>query len=101
MTVILVTGGNRGIGNAIVQAVGTRVRDVTILVGCRSAERAEEPIRKLKELGVPAKLEPLEITITDDASIKAAVQIVEDRYGRLDGQWSTPSCILMSPDEAD
>ncbi|XXG94333.1 hypothetical protein Hte_000587 [Hypoxylon texense] len=84
MTVILVTGGNRGIGNAIVQAVGTRVRDVTVLVGCRSLERAEEPIRKLQELGVPAKLEPLEITITDDASITAAVQTVEARYGKLD-----------------
>lgn len=81
MTIILVTGGNRGIGNAIVQAVGTRVRDVTILVGCRSLERAEE----LKGLGVPAKLEPLEITITDDASIRAAVQIVETKYGKLDG----------------
>ncbi|KAI4866222.1 hypothetical protein F4820DRAFT_417476 [Hypoxylon rubiginosum] len=80
MTIILVTGGNRGIGNAIVQAVGTRVRDVTILVGCRSLERAEE----LKGLGVPAKLEPLEITITDDASIRAAVQIVETKYGKLD-----------------
>ncbi|KAI1409186.1 hypothetical protein F5Y13DRAFT_193662 [Hypoxylon sp. FL1857] len=84
MTAILVTGGNRGIGHAIVQAAGTRVHDATVLVGCRSMENAQEPIQKLKELGVPAKLEPLEITITDDESIKAAVRTVEERYGKLD-----------------
>ncbi|KAI0175828.1 hypothetical protein GGR52DRAFT_538310 [Hypoxylon sp. FL1284] len=84
MTVVLVTGGNRGIGNAIVQAIGTRVRDVTVLVGCRSLDRVEEPIRMPKELGIVAKLEPIEITITEDASIKAAVRVVEDKYGKLD-----------------
>lgn len=85
MPVILVTGSNRGIGNAVVQAVGTRVRDAIIVVGCRSIENAEEAIKRLKESGIPAKFESLEITITDDTSIRAAVQVVEARYGRLDG----------------
>ncbi|CAJ2512410.1 Uu.00g054250.m01.CDS01 [Anthostomella pinea] len=84
MTVILVTGGNRGIGLAIVQAVGTRVADATVLVGCRSTANAEEPIKELKKLGVPAKLKALEITITDDASIRAAVKVVEENHGKLD-----------------
>ncbi|KAI1394017.1 uncharacterized protein F4822DRAFT_424474 [Hypoxylon trugodes] len=84
MPVILVTGGNRGIGYAIVQALGTRIRDATILVGCRSVENAREPIMKLKELGIPEIFEPVEIDITDDASIKAAVQTVEEGYGKLD-----------------
>ncbi|KAI0380132.1 hypothetical protein F5Y04DRAFT_282262 [Hypomontagnella monticulosa] len=84
MTIILVTGGNRGIGNAIVQATGTRIHGATILVGTRSIENAVEPIKQLKELGVSATLEPLEINITDDASIKAAVKTVEARYGKLD-----------------
>ncbi|KAI2467152.1 hypothetical protein F4781DRAFT_324452 [Annulohypoxylon bovei var. microspora] len=84
MTVILVTGGNRGIGNAIVQAVGTRVHDAVVLVGCRSIENAEESIKNLGELGVPAKLEPLQITVTNDASINSAVRKVEERYGKLD-----------------
>ncbi|KAI1098296.1 hypothetical protein F4804DRAFT_325175 [Jackrogersella minutella] len=84
MIVILVTGGNRGIGNAIVQAVGNRVHDAIILVGSRSIENAEECIRNLKELGVPARLEPLRITITDNESIKAAVRAVDEKYGKLD-----------------
>ncbi|KAI2618767.1 hypothetical protein GGR54DRAFT_604471 [Hypoxylon sp. NC1633] len=95
MSIILVTGGNRGIGNAIVQAVGTRVRDATVLVGCRSLINAEESIRTLKELGVPAKLEPLEITITEDTSINAAVKTVEERYGKLDVLVNNASAVSL------
>ncbi|KAI0891745.1 hypothetical protein F4806DRAFT_500731 [Annulohypoxylon nitens] len=84
MTVILVTGGNRGIGNAIVHAAGSRVCDATVLVGCRSLENADESIKNLKELGVLAKLEPLRITVTDDTSVITAVRTVQERYGKLD-----------------
>ncbi|KAI8632476.1 hypothetical protein F5Y19DRAFT_365567 [Xylariaceae sp. FL1651] len=84
MTVILVTGGNRGIGFAIVEALGSRIPYSTILIGCRSVANAQGAIRELREKGVPAKLEALEITITDDSSIRAAVATVEEKYGKLD-----------------
>ncbi|KAI1767264.1 hypothetical protein GGR53DRAFT_518515 [Hypoxylon sp. FL1150] len=83
-TTLYQVGGNRGIGYAIVYVAGTRIRDATVLVGCRAVEIAEESIRRLKELGVRAKLEPLETNITDDASIKAAVKTVGERYRKLD-----------------
>jgi NAD(P)-dependent dehydrogenase (short-subunit alcohol dehydrogenase family) len=88
MTVILVTGGNWGIGYAIVQALGTRIPDATVLAGCRSLENATEPIEKLEALGLSAKFEALEITITDDDSIRAAAKSVEERFGKLDGKCS-------------
>jgi NAD(P)-dependent dehydrogenase (short-subunit alcohol dehydrogenase family) len=97
MPVILVTGGNRGIGYAIVQVLGSRVPDTTVLVGCRSIETAQEPVAKLRELGVPAKFEPIEITITDNASIRAAVHTVKEKYGKLDGEYFPNSIMWQSP----
>lgn len=87
MSVILVTGGNRGIGYGTVEVLAKQIPDATILVGCRSAAKAAEPIAKLKQKGVKATIEPLEITITDDSSIRSAVDQVTKKYGRLDGKY--------------
>lgn len=95
MPVILVTGGNRGIGYAIVQVLGSRVPNTTVLMGCRSLETAGEAITKLREMGVPAKFEPIQINITDNASIKAAVHTVTETYGKLDGERLLPQVIQV------
>lgn len=87
MPIILVTGGNRGIGYAIAQLAGTRMPNTTILVGCRSPATASEPIQKLQQMGVDATFEPLELDITGDSSINSAVRKVEEKYGRLDGKY--------------
>ena len=86
MTTILVTGGNRGIGYAIVQVLGQRIPDATILVGCRDVASAAEPIQNLRELGIAAKFDALQIDITKDESISNAAKAVEEKYGKLDGE---------------
>ncbi|KAI1333007.1 hypothetical protein F5Y16DRAFT_393412 [Xylariaceae sp. FL0255] len=69
MSIILVTGGNRGIGLATVEILGSPN------ARCYDPDRLQ---------GITAKLEALEITITDDSSIHAAVKSVEEKYGKLD-----------------
>ncbi|KAH7235321.1 hypothetical protein BKA59DRAFT_444285 [Fusarium tricinctum] len=84
MTHILITGANRGIGYAIAQAIAARPPSSNIILGCRSKDAAQEAIRSLRETGVTAQLNYVEIDIESDTSIEAAVLTLEREYGRLD-----------------
>ncbi|KAF4945059.1 hypothetical protein FGADI_12215 [Fusarium gaditjirri] len=84
MTTILVTGGNRGIGYAIVQAIATRLPSSTIVLGCRRKDAAQEAIGSLIASGIKSRLGYVELDIENDASIEAAVVSLEREYGKLD-----------------
>jgi NAD(P)-dependent dehydrogenase (short-subunit alcohol dehydrogenase family) len=83
--IILVTGANRGIGFAIVQSTALRVPDANYILACRSKDSGEQAIGELKKLGVTAALDVVSLDVTDNTSILAAKEIVERKYGRLDG----------------
>ncbi|KAH7229990.1 hypothetical protein BKA59DRAFT_371535, partial [Fusarium tricinctum] len=84
MANILVTGANRGIGYAIVQAIAIRLPSSNIILGCRSKDAAQEAIQSLRETGMTARLDYVEINIESDASIEAAVVWLEGKYRTLD-----------------
>ncbi|KAF5968660.1 short-chain dehydrogenase reductase/reductase family protein [Fusarium bulbicola] len=84
MTTILVTGANRGIGYAIVQAIATRLPSSTIVLGCRSKNAAQEAVESLIDSGIQNKLSYVELDIENDASIGAAVVSLQREYGKLD-----------------
>lgn len=86
MSTILVTGGNRGIGNAIVQQIGSRLPTSTIILGCRSVRSGNDAIQELKSNGIAANLDTVEIDIENDKSIAAAVEAIDKKYGKLDGK---------------
>ena len=88
---VLITGGNRGIGFGIVEATTRRIPDATILIGCRAPEAGEEAIKKLRELGVTTPLDAIKIDVEDDSSIAAAAEVVQRRYQKLDGKTFFPS----------
>jgi NAD(P)-dependent dehydrogenase (short-subunit alcohol dehydrogenase family) len=79
-TIALVTGANKGIGYEI--AVGLGALGWNVGVGARDAERLEAAVEKLRAAGVDAFGVPLDVT--DDASVAAAAELVEERAGRLD-----------------
>ncbi len=85
MAIILVTGGNRGIGLAIVQVTATRQPSSTIILGCRSVKAGEEAIKSLREQGLACTFDVVQLDIEDDSSIVAAVGAVDKKYGKLDG----------------
>ncbi|GAB2481586.1 SDR family oxidoreductase [Nocardiopsis aegyptia] len=78
--IALVTGANRGIGFQTARLLG--LEGMTVLAGARDAQRGAEAARALTEEGVDARV--LAIDITDATSVKAAVQRVEEEFGRLD-----------------
>jgi NAD(P)-dependent dehydrogenase (short-subunit alcohol dehydrogenase family) len=95
--VILCTGANRSLGFAILQAAALRLPSATYLLGSRSAQAGEEAIEELKRLGVKAPVEVLELDVSKDSSIFAAVEAVKTKYGKLDGKYYHPFSPGLGP----
>ncbi|ORY03680.1 hypothetical protein BCR34DRAFT_573403 [Clohesyomyces aquaticus] len=85
-TILLITGGNTGIGYETVKELLKSDVPYTILMGSRSVEKANEAISTLKTEAPESKSEvvPLQVDITDDASIDRAYEEVKGKWGRVD-----------------
>ncbi len=79
--IALVTGGNRGIGFAI--ARGLLQKGYDVIITSRSLDKAKEAAEKLQEFG---KVTPIELDVSDDASIEQAVKTLNQNHNinRLD-----------------
>jgi NAD(P)-dependent dehydrogenase (short-subunit alcohol dehydrogenase family) len=77
---VLVTGGNRGIGLAIVRQLADL--GSSVLLGTRDLEAGEEAAQSLR--GPGREIEPVRIDLTDAATIDAAVEWVDKSGRRFD-----------------
>ncbi|KAJ9655045.1 hypothetical protein H2198_005985 [Neophaeococcomyces mojaviensis] len=84
---ILVTGGNRGIGFAIVKSLAQCAdldqASTTILMGCRNLTLADSAVAGLNALGGHT-VRPILLDVASDDSIRNATSHVEQTYGHLD-----------------
>jgi len=78
--IALVTGANKGIGFEI--ARGLAEQGLKLLVGARDATAGAAAASALREQGLDA--EPLQVDVTDAASVRAAAAAIEAAWGRLD-----------------
>ena len=82
---VLITGANQGLGFATATHLAHTGR-YHLLMAARSREKAEAAIQALQAQS-PAvdatALTPLVLDVTDDDSIRAAAQVVTDRFGSL------------------
>ncbi|TDO33814.1 short-subunit dehydrogenase [Kribbella sp. VKM Ac-2527] len=78
--VALVTGANRGIGFEVARQLG-RLGYVPI-VASRDRELGTAAVERLAADGVVAQC--VELDLTDEATVRAAAEWVDRRYGRLD-----------------
>lgn len=84
--IVLVTGGNRGIGFAIVKLLAQHRQSessMVVLMGCRDFDQGKESVKLLRDQGI-SNVQPLQIDVTSDTSIRRALTSVENEYGRLD-----------------
>lgn len=79
-SIVLITGGNKGIGLATARQLGQR--GASIIIGARNADRGAAAVQSLQEEGITAAAVTLDVT--DDTSIEAAAKDVDDRFGRVD-----------------
>ncbi len=79
--VALVTGGSRGIGQAICKDLARR--GATVVAAARSTERTEA---WMKEAGgeFAERIQPLALDVTDRAQLNGAIDELIDAHGRLD-----------------
>jgi NAD(P)-dependent dehydrogenase (short-subunit alcohol dehydrogenase family) len=75
MTVTLVTGANKGLGYETARQLIDRGH--TVYLGARDVERGSAAASELGGQFV-------QLDVTDDASVAAALQVIDDREGRLD-----------------
>ncbi|MDG4822707.1 SDR family oxidoreductase [Asanoa sp. WMMD1127] len=78
--IALITGANKGIGYATARALGER--GMTVLVAARDADRGRTAAKELSGAGLDAKFVLLDVT--DAATVRAAADLVEEEFGRLD-----------------
>lgn len=76
----LVTGGNKGVGHATVRQLAER--GMTVLLGSRDAQLGAIAAQELADSGL--SVIPLQIDITDEASVKSAAEYIRSIFGRLD-----------------
>ena len=80
---VLITGANKGIGLATVEAVLAADPQTHVLLGSRSRERGDAARAQLLEAhpDLVDRLEVVEIDVSDDASVAAAAGAVAARFG--------------------
>jgi NAD(P)-dependent dehydrogenase (short-subunit alcohol dehydrogenase family) len=75
MTTTLITGANKGLGRETARQLIEKGH--TVYVGARSVERGEAAAAELGARFV-------RLDVTDDASVEAALRVIEEHEGRLD-----------------
>eukprot|EP01087_Luapelamoeba_hula_P020272 TRINITY_DN6893_c0_g1_i1.p1 TRINITY_DN6893_c0_g1~~TRINITY_DN6893_c0_g1_i1.p1 ORF type:complete len:313 (+),score=42.55 TRINITY_DN6893_c0_g1_i1:17-955(+) len=78
-TVALVTGGNKGIGLAIVRQLATKCPEAIVLLGSRDAERGQAAVDELHLSNVVLQV----IDITNEESVSNATAELKDKYDGL------------------
>lgn len=80
--VVLVTGGNRGLGQAI--AEGLARLGATMVLGCRNLERGEAARDAIRLATGNPRVTVLPLDLADQQSIRAAVRAFKHTYDRRD-----------------
>ncbi|ETI24786.1 hypothetical protein G647_04156 [Cladophialophora carrionii CBS 160.54] len=80
-TIILVTGGNTGIGYEIVKKLARDSPTNQVLMACRDTHKGEEAVAAM---GAPLNVNPIQLDITDDESIEHCFLAVQQHFGKLD-----------------
>lgn len=84
--IVLVTGANAGLGFQMARALCGSNESYEILLGGRSLQKAQKAASDvLAEFPQTAShVSPIQVDIEDDASIEAAFEEVQTKFGRLD-----------------
>ncbi|KAI4862818.1 short chain dehydrogenase/reductase family protein [Hypoxylon rubiginosum] len=95
---VLVTGANRGLGFAVLSVAGAREPSTTFILCCRDIEAGINAKSRLRQEGVAATIDVLQLDVTNDDQIMTAVKYVAEKYGKLDVLVNNAGIISIIPD---
>ncbi|MCJ1478716.1 hypothetical protein MMC13_007399 [Lambiella insularis] len=95
--VVLVTGGNGGIGFETVAALLASSTNYHVIVGSRSTEKGEKAVSRLKERFPDGNLSLVQLDVTDAQSIADAATFVDKQFGHLDVLVNNAGILNRSP----
>ncbi|MEZ5016789.1 MAG: SDR family oxidoreductase [Flavipsychrobacter sp.] len=78
--VALITGANKGIGLETARQLGKK--DMVVLIGARSLDKANKAVEELANENIEAKAVQLDVTKNED--IQNVAKTIEQEYGHLD-----------------
>lgn len=78
--VAVVTGANRGMGLETCRQLAER--GMTVVLTARDLAKAEKAVEELRSAGITVLAHQLDIT--DQDSVNALAELIQERYGRLD-----------------
>ncbi|KAJ5724582.1 hypothetical protein N7493_006310 [Penicillium malachiteum] len=81
--IVLITGANSGIGYATTKLISSQP-NYHVIMACRSEEKGLKAMEEIQGSGIKGTLSVLQLDVTSDQSIAAAVETVEKEFGRVD-----------------
>lgn len=84
--VVLITGGNTGIGLEVVKALYNSATSYEVILGSRSVQNGEDAVAQVKSQNSnsTSSISSIQIDISSDSSIVKARDEILSRFGRLD-----------------
>jgi NAD(P)-dependent dehydrogenase (short-subunit alcohol dehydrogenase family) len=82
-SIVLVTGGNNGIGLATCQLFASQ-HNYHCIMASRSSDKGQKAISSIQSSNPVGGISLVQLDITSDESIAAAVKEVESQHGKLD-----------------
>ncbi|KAI8950107.1 hypothetical protein F4801DRAFT_550355 [Xylaria longipes] len=84
--ILLITGGNTGLGLEAVKALLQSEVAYEIIIGCRTVSKGEDAIAELKKQfpQTASTLSTVQVDLESDESLEKAVAEISSKYGRLD-----------------
>lgn len=94
-TIVLITGGNTGIGYETVKALLRSNRLYHIILAGRDLQKAQDAVKSASsEIGSKSTLEAIQVDVENDESISKAFEQVSSKHSRID-------CLINNAGELD
>lgn len=82
-TIVLISGGNSGLGLATAKRLATE-HNYTVIIGSRNASKGESIVSSLRSQSPSINISCVQLDLDSDTSISAAIDHIANTYGRLD-----------------
>ncbi|XP_052894155.1 retinol dehydrogenase 12 isoform X1 [Anopheles moucheti] len=93
--VFIITGANTGLGYET--ALALAARQATIIMACRSMERAGEAIRRIRQKTPEGELIPIELDLASFDSIRDFSEAIKSRYPSFDCLINNAGLAMQTP----